>query len=192
MARFVYRLQKVYDLRERRKKEQERRVAAAMERVVQIENAIRNKKTEIRTVRDNMFQAPISLLEAHDIFIKKLNDDLDQLKQDLVFANEQLAYEKQMLLKATMDLEALIKHKDKCYEEYLEEEKVIEMRMLDEVAGQRYFRAQQELIEEELQELLRLEERALLESQAQELGNESDDEAEDDDNESLEDASLTY
>lgn len=183
MARFVYRLQKVYDLRERRKKEQERRVAAAMDRVVQIENGIRAKKTEIRTVRDNMFQAPISLLEAHDIFIKKLNDDLDQLKQDLVFANEQLAYEKQMLLKATMDLEALIKHKEKCYEEFLEEEKIVEMRMLDEVAGQRYFRAQQELIEDELQELLRLEERALLETQ------EPDD---NDDDESVEDATLTY
>lgn len=152
MAKFVYRLQKVYELRERRKKEQERKVAQAMDRVVKIEAAIEAKKNEMRLVRQNMFQAPTTLLESHDLFLQKLQEDLEQLKQELILAQQQLDYEKKMLIKATMDLEALVKHKEKTYEEYLEEEKAIEMRRLDEVAGQRFFRKQQAEIEEALLE----------------------------------------
>jgi flagellar protein FliJ len=149
MARFVYRLQKVYELRERKKKEQERRVQEARARVLQIEQDIQAKKHEIRVLRQNMMTAPHVLLEAHDIFIHNLNEQLDQLQRDLEIAKQQLEYEKQLLIKAQAELEALVKHKEKAYEEYLEEEKAIEMKRLDEVAGQRYFRAQQEQAAEE-------------------------------------------
>lgn len=144
MARFVYRLQKVFELRERKKKEQERRVQEARARVIQIEQDIQAKKHEIRVLRQNMLTAPHLLMEAHDIFIQHLNDQLDQLMQDLEIAKQQLEYEKQLLIKAQAELEALVKHKEKAYEEFLEEEKRQEMKMLDEVAGQRYFRSQQE------------------------------------------------
>lgn len=145
MARFNYRLQKVFELRERKKKEQERRVAEARARVSQIEQDIQAKKHEIRVLRNNMLTASHVLMEAHDIFIHSLNEQLDQLYRDLALAKQQLEYEMQLLIKAQAELEALIKHKEKAYEEYKEEEKRKEMKILDEVAGQRYFRAQQEL-----------------------------------------------
>jgi flagellar FliJ protein len=149
MAPFVYRLQKVFELRERKKKEQERRVQEAKARVARIQEEIQAKKHEIRVLRQNMLTAPHILMESHDIFIHALNEQLEQLYRDLEMAKQQLEYEKQLLIKAQAELEALVKHKEKTYEEYLEEEKRKEMKLLDEVAGQRYFRAQQEQLAEE-------------------------------------------
>ena len=149
MARFIYRLQKIYELRERKKKEQERRVQEAQARVVRIEQDIRAKKQEIRSLRQNMLAAPHTLLEAHDIFIHTLNEQLDELYQDLEMAKQQLEYERQLLIKAQAELETLIKHREKAYEVYLEEEKQLEMKVLNEVASQRYFRGQLEKAETE-------------------------------------------
>jgi flagellar protein FliJ len=158
MPPFVYRLQKVYEIRERKKKEQERRVAAARARITQIEQEIQAKKHEIRVLRNNMLTAPHVLMEAHDIYIHLLNEQLEQLYRDLELAKQQLEYELQLLVKAQAELEALVKHKEKAYEEYMEEEKAKELKLLDEIATQRYFRAQQEKAEEEAQEAGQYEE----------------------------------
>lgn len=154
MVPFIYRLQKVFELRERKKKEQERRVAAARARVIQIEQDIQAKRHEIRVLHNNMLTAPHLLMEAHDIYIHILNEQLEQLERDLELAKQQLQYEKQLLVKAQAELEALVKHKEKTYEEYLEEEKRKEMKLLDEIAGQRYFRAQ---LEQEMEAVLEAE-----------------------------------
>jgi flagellar export protein FliJ len=149
MARFVYRLQKVFELRERRKKEQEQRVVDAQKRVREVEVAIEEKKDEIRDVQKNMLASPHTLMAAHDSFLYHLNGQLEQLHGDLAYAQSELDYERQLLIKAQADLEALVKHKEKAREEWLEEEKKLEMKRLDEVAGQRYFRAQLEKFEED-------------------------------------------
>jgi flagellar export protein FliJ len=94
-----------------------------------------------------MLSSPHTLMAAHDEFIYHLNDQLEQLYDDLARAKDALEYERQLLIKAQADLEALVKHKDKAREEWLEEQKKMEMKMLDEIAGQRYFRAK---LQEEL------------------------------------------
>jgi flagellar FliJ protein len=142
MPRFAYRLQKVYELRERKKKEQEQRVIEAQKRVREIEVAIEEKQEEIRTVRQNMLTSPHTLMAAHDEFIHHLNGQVEELQERLRQAKDLLAYERQLLIKAQADLEALTKHKEKAYEEWKEEEKKQEMKVLDEIGGQRYFRAQ--------------------------------------------------
>lgn len=153
MARFVYRLQKVYELRERKKKDQEQRVVEAQAKVREVEAMIEAKKNEIRLIRQSMLNTPHTLFAAHDDFLYKLNHELDGLYRNLEMAKQRLAYERELLVKAQAELEALAKHKEKAYEEWQEEEKQQEMKMLDEVAGQRYFRAQQAaLLEEEEQE----------------------------------------
>jgi len=144
MARFVYRLQKVFELRERKKKEQEQRVVAAQKRVREVELAIEEKQTEIRMVRKNMLTSHHTLMIVHDDYAHHLNHQLDLLYEDLERAKQMLAYERQLLIKAQADLEALVKHKEKAIEEWKDEEKRKEMKTLDEVAGQRYFRAQQQ------------------------------------------------
>lgn len=158
MVRFIYRLQKVFELRERRKKEQEQRVVEAQKRVRDAEMAIDEKKTEIRDVQKNMLASAHTLMAAHDNFLHHLNGQLAQLQINLEHAKVALNHERQLLIKAQADLEALIKHKEKAREEWLEEEKKLEMKRLDEVAGQRYFRAQFEKAEEEALEALLLEE----------------------------------
>lgn len=153
MARFEYRLQKVYELRERKKKEQERVVQEAKAYLQKVENKLQAKKQEIRTLRNNMLSASHTLMDMHDRFIQKLNVELDTLTRTREIAERHLENEKQALIKAQAEFEALVKHKEKAYEEYLEEEKRLELKMLDEVAGQRYFRTQQEeLLEESLHE----------------------------------------
>jgi len=141
MARFVYRLQKVFELRERKKKEHEQRVIDAQKRVREVETAIEEKRNEIRTVHRNMLASPHTMMAAHDQFIHHLNAQLEDLHLELARAKEALEYERQLLIKAQADLEALIKHQEKAKEEWLEDEKRREMKMLDEIAGQRYFRA---------------------------------------------------
>lgn len=148
MARFAYRLQKVFELRERKKKEQEQRVVEAQKRVREIETAIEEKQTEIRMVRKNMLTSHHTLMMAHDDYVHLLNQQLDVLYADLERAKQALAHERQLLIKAQAELEALVKHKEKALEEWKDEQKRQEMKTLDEVAGQRYFRAQQSEMEE--------------------------------------------
>jgi flagellar FliJ protein len=152
MARFVYRLQKVYELRERKKKEQEQRVIDAQKRVREAEDAVQAKKEEIRETRKSMLSSAHTLMAIHDEFLHRLNQQLDALYEELEMAKRRLEHERQLLIKAQADLEALVKHKEKAHEEWLEEEKRLEMKQLDEIAGQRYFRAQQAKMEELLEE----------------------------------------
>lgn len=153
MARFKYRLQKVFELRERKKKEQEEAVIRAKAKVREAEENIEAKKNEIRLLKQNLSTAPHTLMESYVNYIRVCFLELDDLYVRLQVAKDDLAWEMELLLKAQADLEALIKHKEKSLEEWKEEEKRLEMKVLDEVAGQRYFRAQQEKLAEEMQEL---------------------------------------
>lgn len=151
MAAFKYRLKQVYNLRERKKKEQEQRVAEAQAKVRQIELKVEEKKQEIRSVRQSMLVIHHTLMTATDRFLEKLDQDMVFLLEDLRDANKELEFQRTLLIKAQADLEALVKHREKMYEEWQEEEKKREMKQLDEVAGQRYFRAQQVQMQEEME-----------------------------------------
>ncbi len=161
MARFVYRLQKVFELRERRVKEQEQRLIKARRIVQEIEDKIEEKKNEIRLLRQNMLTAPHTLMGSHDEYIHKCNHDLDQLDIDLQEAEARRLEEAQRLVQYQAELEALEKHKEKSLEEWKEEQKQTEMKQMNEVAGQRYFRATLEAEEEAREERQSLEEERL-------------------------------
>ena len=152
MAKFVYRLKKVFELRERRVKEQEQKVIDAKKVVAEIQAKIDDKKKEAVLVRQNMATTPHTLLEAHHVYIQKCNKDVRLLEMDKNEANAKVKVETDELKKRQAELEALEKHKEKAKEEWLEEQKAIEMKKLDEVASQRYFRNQQIAAEEEAAE----------------------------------------
>jgi len=153
MARFVYRLQKVYELRERKKKEQEQRVIDATKAVREVEQAIEAKYEERRQVKEQMLSLPTSMMEYSDRFLHHVNQQIDQLNEDLRHAEIRLNEERVLLNKAHAELEALTKHKEKMEEEWFEEEKRKELKQLDEVASQRYFRMGQERLSEEMDDL---------------------------------------
>ncbi|MEB3206329.1 MAG: flagellar FliJ family protein [Vampirovibrionales bacterium] len=144
MSPFKYRLQKVFELRERKKQEQERRVQHALALVRKIQQQRDAKMQERIAVVRHMQRVDPTMFEFHDRYLQKLDQELQMITSELHQAEAELATERQRLLQAQAELEALIKHKDKATEIWREEQKQQEMKKLDEVANQRYFRQQQE------------------------------------------------
>jgi len=157
MARFVYRLQKIYELRERRVKEQEQKVIEARRRVQEKQAEIEAKKHEMHLIRENMLQASHLLMGDHDRYLYKCNMDLDRMQEELVVRQKKLKEENKLLLQYQAELEALEKHKEKAQEEWQEEQKQLELKTLNEVASQRFFRQTQAKEAEEAEERLQEE-----------------------------------
>jgi flagellar export protein FliJ len=143
MAKFVYRLQKVFELRERKKKQQEQRVLEAQAALKAAELALEQHYQKAAELALFMKTAPTSMYQGYDNYKEVEKQQEDQLKLNIRMATDHLTHQKQLLIKAQADVEALVKHKEKAKEEWLEEEKYREMKQLDEVGGQRYFRQQQ-------------------------------------------------
>lgn len=144
MAKFQYRLQKVVEIRERKVKQQEQKVIEARLQVQEVEQRIAKKKHEIIAAQEHMKTAAHTLMEFHDRFIHRCHEELDILAIEKQEKEAYLLEQSKLLVKYQADVEALTKHKEKAFEEWKEEEKRAEMKILDEVASQRYFRAQQE------------------------------------------------
>ena len=125
---FRYRLQKVLDVREREKKEQEQQVLAAKEEVLKIENLIELNRREIATTKVNMRKADFTMYEAYDVFLKHLYEKEVELLE-----------EKEKLIEAEKKVKVLEKHKEHSKELYIEEEKKAELKALSETAVQKHF-----------------------------------------------------
>lgn len=152
MARFVYRLQKIYELRERRVKEQEQKLIEARRAVQEKQSEIDAKKQEMKLVKENMLQASYLLMGDHDRYLFKSNQDLEQLNRELEQRKQRQREEAELLQQYQADLEALEKHKEKAKEEWQNEQKQKEIKQLDEVATQRFFRQGQINEEEALED----------------------------------------
>jgi flagellar export protein FliJ len=140
MGRFVYRLQKVFELRERKKKQQEQRVIEAQNAVKAAEQALATHYKKLEELATFMKTAAPSFYENYDRYKEQQKIEEAQLQQQITMAQDHLALQKQLLIKAQADVEALVKHREKAREEWLTEENYIEMKQLDEVGSQRYFR----------------------------------------------------
>jgi flagellar export protein FliJ len=167
MARFVYRLQKVFELRERKKKQQEQRVLEAQTQVKLAEQALDAHFQKMAEVADFMRTAAPSFWANYDRFKEEQKGVEDQLRQNIALAKDYLHLQQQLLIKAQADVEALVKHRDKAKEEWMEEEKIRELRQMDEIGSQRYFRQQQA----QLEEAAEIDAAALLALEAAELSN---------------------
>lgn len=149
---FRYRLQKIYDLRERRLRAQEKRVREAADAVEAAQAAENAKRQDITKTQAERLQAHHMQWTLYDKWLRKLDRELDRLIEETHAAKRHLDEEREKLLKAQADLEALNKHRDRAKEEWQEEEKQREMKQLDEVATQRYFRATQAAQLEEIED----------------------------------------
>jgi flagellar protein FliJ len=149
---FRYRLQKIYDMRERKKKEQEQVVIEAENAVKRAEARRDEKISEQASVREQRRTLDPMMLESIDLYLQHLAGKIIELQVEVDDANAKLKIEQELLAKLNMELEALEKHKEKSKELWKEEEKAREMKMLDEIASQRYFRQMVERIAEEAEE----------------------------------------
>lgn len=150
---FVYRLQKVLNYRIQKKDEQIEVVKLAERYVQRIQEEIDKRKQTILDLRKSMYSASHLMIESYDIYIKYLNDEIDTLEEEKIRAIEKLQQEREILIELEKGVKVLEKHKEKVHEQYKEEEKKVEMRRLDEVAGLKHYAKTQEFKREELEEL---------------------------------------
>jgi flagellar FliJ protein len=145
---FRYRLQNIYNLRERKKKEQEQVVNEAQNKCRKIQARIDAKYAEREDVRHQRKTIDPMMLNTIDALLVHLATQILAIKEELEEAQRILKEEEDKLAVCRQELEALDKHKERALEEWKEEEKQAEMKQLDEVASQRYFRQMVEAAQE--------------------------------------------
>ncbi|XVJ50639.1 MAG: flagellar export protein FliJ [Vampirovibrio sp.] len=145
---FRYRLQNIYNLRERKKKEQEQVVNEAQNKCRKIQARIDAKYAEREDVRHQRKTIDPMMLNTIDALLVHLATQILAIKEELEEAQRILKEEEDKLAVCRQELEALEKHKERALEEWKEEEKQAEMKQLDEVASQRYFRQMVEAAQE--------------------------------------------
>lgn len=153
---FHYRLQKILDFRIKKKEEQLQVVILAQQEVYRIEGLIDVNNKEISATRTNMRKADFMMMDAYDTFLKHLYEKGEQLEVQKQRALDDLQIEKEKLVELEKGVKVLEKHKERALEVYKEEEKVIELKRLSEVAVQKHFAKTRDLNEEELLEELKL------------------------------------
>jgi flagellar protein FliJ len=149
---FRYKLQKLYGMRERKKKEQEQVVQEAEAAVRKVQAKLNAKLQEQADVRQQRQQIDAMMLEGIDLYLQHLVVKIQEIQVEVDQAKQKLKDEEALLAQYHMELEALEKHKEKAKETWLEEEKAREMKVLDEIASQRYFRQMVERAAEEAED----------------------------------------
>ncbi len=149
---FRYRLQKILEIRIRKKEEQLQVVIKAQEEVDRIELLILKNQDEIKSLSTQMRSADPMMYDNYDKFIKHLREKDEELKQQKQEAVENLNKEKEILKVKEQEVNVLEKHKENQKEEYIKEEKARELKELNEIGSQKFF--QKQTLQKEEEELL--------------------------------------
>ncbi|MBR1618091.1 hypothetical protein IJ670_08075 [bacterium] len=151
---FRYRLQKILEIRIRKKEEQLQAVIKAQEEVDRIELLIIKNIEEIKSLNQQKRMADPMMFETYDNFIRHLWEKDEKLKQEKLEALQQLEKEKELLKVREQEVNVLEKHKDHQHEDYLQEQKKAELKELNEIGSQKFFLRNRDKQEEiELEEL---------------------------------------
>jgi len=151
---FHYRLDKVLKYRIQRRDEQINVVLEAQKEVQRIQAEIDKNKNSVALLRKTIYQAHHTLMENYDVYIKHLDEIIAQLEIQKQEAIDKLNEEKEKLAEMEKEVKVLEKHREKMLEQYKEEQKQAEMKVLNEVAGQKHYAKMQEKIQDDLEEEL--------------------------------------
>lgn len=152
---FVYRLQKILDFRIYKKEEQLIVVQRAQQAVYEAEENIRKNEEEIKVTKQNMRQADPMMYETYDRYLIHLWEKAEQLELIRQELQRKLDEEKAILVKLEQGVKVLEKHKEKNKEAYIAEEKAAELKKYSELGITRFFRQNQDKIEEEEKAILK-------------------------------------
>ena len=150
---FRYRLQKILEIRIRKKEEQLQVVIKAQEEVRRIELLILENLEQIQKLTREMRSADPMMFEQYDKFIKHLWEEDKKLQIQKQEAIEVLEKEKEILRIKEQEVNVLEKHKEHQKEDYIKEQKALELKELNEIGSQKFFiknrdaREEQELLE---------------------------------------------
>ena len=125
----------------------------AQKALAEIENEIIQNKKNIQDTRINMRKSDPRMYDGFDKFLKHLYEIGEQLETKKQEAIQKLNKETEILKEKEQKVNVLEKHKEHKKEEYLYEEKMAEMKVLNEVGSQKHFMRQREQKEtEEIEE----------------------------------------
>lgn len=152
---FRYRLDKILNFRIRKKDEQLDKVRKAQMEVSRVEGMVQANLDDIANTRINMKNSNPMMYSSFDNYLQVLYQKDIELQERKKAAIRFLQEQMNILQQLEQDVKVLEKHKEKKREEYNEEQKQIEMKMLNEVGSQRHFaRTRDERIE--LEEEMRM------------------------------------
>ncbi len=152
---FRYRLQKFLEIRIRKKEEQLQEVIKAQNEVDRIELLIIKNNKDIQDTRVNMRKSDPMMYDGFDKFLKHLYEKGEKLELERQEAIKKLEEEKEKLHEREKEVNVLEKHKEHKREEYLQEQKALELKQLNEIGAQKHFAKTREKQEEEMLEQLR-------------------------------------
>ena len=152
---FNYRLQEFLEIRIRKKEERLAVVQECQKEVMRIEGLINENNKNIQDTRINMRKSDPRMYDGFDKFLKHLYEEGEKLEQKRQEALDILHKEEEILRQREMEVDVLDKHKEHKKEEYLYEEKMRELKTLNEIGSQKHFmKSRENASEEELEEIL--------------------------------------
>ena len=152
---FRYRLQKFLEIIIKKKEEQLQEVIKAQSEVDRIELLIIKNNKDIQDTRINMRKSDPMMYDGFDKFLKHLYEIGESLEEQRREALKKLEEEKEKLREREKEVNVLEKHKEHKREEYLQEQKALELKQLNEIGAQKHFAKTREKQEEELAEQLK-------------------------------------
>lgn len=141
---FRYRLQKFLEIRIKEKEAQLKVVQEAQNAVIAIENKIIQNNKNIQDTRINMRKSDPRMYDGFDKFLKHLYELGEKLEAEKQEAQKKLNKEMEILKEKEQKVNVLEKHKEHKKEEYLYEEKMAELKTLNEIGSQKHFMRQRE------------------------------------------------
>jgi len=152
---FNYRLQKFLEIRIRKKEEQLEVVQKCQKEVMRIEALVEANNQNIKDTRINMRKSDPRMYDGFDKFLKHLYEEGEKLENQRQEALKVLHREEEILMQREREVDVLEKHKEHKKEEYLYEEKMRELKTLNEIGSQKHFmRKRESEYEQEIEEML--------------------------------------
>lgn len=146
---FRYRLQKFLEIRIKEKEEQIKVVQRAQMAVIEVENKIQENNRNIISTREDMRKSDPRMYDGFDKYLKHLYEIGEQLETEKKEKEEILAHEMDVLREKEQKVSVLEKHKEHKKDEYLYEEKMAELKVLNEIGSQKHYARKQEQTQEE-------------------------------------------
>jgi flagellar protein FliJ len=137
---YRFRLERVRALRERREEQVKQEFAVAIQARQRCRDEVARTRTCIEGARGAQLRAAADDLQAHQSYLERLEHALELELQDLARREVELSARRAELTKASQDLEALERLKEKGRDDHNRESARVEQNMLDEIAGNGYWR----------------------------------------------------
>ena len=137
---YRFRLERVRALRERHEEQVKQEFAVALQARQHREDEVTRTKACIESARTAQLGASADDLRAHQSYVERLEHLLQLGLEDLARCEVELSERRVALTKASQDLEALERLKEKGRDDHNREAARVEQNMLDEIAGNGYWR----------------------------------------------------